>query len=224
MDQEQFPANSYRIKETKVTKAEPREKVEKVIIGEVIQRKKPLHTRIIAFFIGGDAKSVRDYVLLDVIGPSIKDMIVDTVIQGTERTFYNDGRRGGGRGIGRGIGRVGGGYTSYDRFSAPGRVSGYGGGRGREPAREIGRPPRSVRDLGEIILETRVEAEEVIGRLVYYISKYDSVTLADLGEMLGITGDFTDVKYGWTDLKDADIRRARGGGYILLLPPPEPLD
>lgn len=59
---------------------------------------------------------------------------------------------------------------------------------------------------------------------MYYISKYDSVTLADLGEMLGITGDFTDVKYGWTDLKDADIRRARGGGYILLLPPPEPLD
>ena len=42
-------------------------------------------------------------------------------------------------------------------------------------------------------------------------------------ELTNETGVWTDNKYGWRDVDlegRVDIRRARGGGYALILPPP----
>ena len=80
-----------------------------------------------------------------------------------------------------------------------------------------------MHDFNEIILGTRVEAEEVIDRLFDLLSKYDNASVADLYELVGITANFTDEKWGWTDLRGASVAKVRNG-YLLDLPRPEPLD
>jgi hypothetical protein len=175
-------------------------------------------------FFGSDATSVWQYVMMDVFLPAAKDMIVDSVSQGIERMVFGEshhyGRRGG-RARSRGdYGRV---YTDYRRYS-----SSYRDERDRPPRpdrnRSLSRRERSNHDYKDIVLATRAEAEEVIDRLYDLIGRYDAATLADLYELLGIAGQFTDDKWGWVDLpRDNLIRRIRDG-YLLDLPRPEPLD
>ncbi len=54
------------------------------------------------------------------------------------------------------------------------------------------------------------------------IEKYETVSVADLYELLGVEASYTDEKWGWVDLRDAGIRRVRDG-YLLDLPKPESL-
>ena len=73
-------------------------------------------------------------------------------------------------------------------------------------------------------MSTRAEADSVIESLFEMISKYESATVADLYELVGIDRKFTDDKWGWSDIRGANAVRVRGGGYLLNLPRPVPLD
>jgi hypothetical protein len=66
-------------------------------------------------------------------------------------------------------------------------------------------------------------ANEVINCLVDLIQDYGQATVSDLYDLVGITGNFTDNKYGWTDLRSATATRIHEG-YMLNLPKPIPLD
>ncbi len=55
------------------------------------------------------------------------------------------------------------------------------------------------------------------------LSRYNQVTVSEMYDLVGLTGKFTDERYGWTDLRGAEPVRVQGG-YILGLPKPEPLD
>lgn len=81
---------------------------------------------------------------------------------------------------------------------------------------------RSTHDFGEIIIDTRVEAEAVIDKMFHQMEKYGQVTVSDLYDLVGITSAYTDNKWGWIDLQGTDIRRTRDG-YLLKLPPPDSL-
>lgn len=87
----------------------------------------------------------------------------------------------------------------------------------------MSRRARSNHDFDEIVLETRVEAEEVIDGLFALISQYETATVADLYELLGESGNFQDEKWGWMDMRGAGVSRIKNG-YLLDLPRPEPLD
>jgi hypothetical protein len=89
--------------------------------------------------------------------------------------------------------------------------------------RDLSRRARASHDFDEIILGTRVEATEVIDRLYDIIAKYEMATVSDLYDLIGVTGSWTDDKWGWVDLRGAGVTRVRNG-YLLALPRPEPLD
>jgi hypothetical protein len=89
---EEFPSNAKKVKGTS-DKEEPK-KIEKVIQGEAVRRKKPLGKRFTETFVGGDAKGVWGYVFLDVLVPAAKDMIVDATSQGVERMIFGESRGG----------------------------------------------------------------------------------------------------------------------------------
>lgn len=216
---ESFPANSREVKRPvkstgSVEKTEEK-KVERVVESEVIRRKKPLGKRFLETFIGGDAKSVLNYVVFDVLLPAAKDTAADAVSQGIERMLFGEVRS-----TSRRTGTSPGGqrqaYTSYNRFSSasPSR---------REDPRGPSRQNRATHNFEEIILATRVEATEVIERLFDLVSQYESATVADLYELVGISGNYTDEKWGWSDIRGAGVTRVRNG-YLLDLPRPEPLD
>lgn len=191
-------------------------KIEPVVSGEVLRRKKPLGKRFAETFVGGDARSVGSYVFLDVLIPAAKDAIADAFTTGIERMLFGETRSSTRRGHARSSGPSG--YVSYNRFSSsPGSPS------RREEPRGPSRRARASHDFDEIILATRVEAEEVIDRLFDLVSRYETATVADLYELVGVTANYTDDKWGWADIRGAGVTRVRNG-YLLDLPKPEPLD
>jgi hypothetical protein len=212
-----YPSNSRRSKETKPElKPLPSEKrVERVVEGDVQRRKTPLGKRLATTFLGGDARSVFTYVIMEVLIPSAKDTISDVVSQGIERMLFGEARSTTRRNAARTGGSTG--YVSYNRYSSNPPAA------RTEPRNEISKRGRATHDFDEIILATRAEAEEVIGRLFDIVAKYEAATVADLYEMLGIETKFTDDRWGWTDLRGAGVTHIRGG-YLLDLPRPDTLD
>lgn len=208
----EFPSNS-KTKKSTDAKDEPK-KVEKVVTGEVRTRKRPLGRRFADTFAGGDARGAGSYVLFDVMIPAAKDMVADAMSQGVERMLFGEVRSTSRRGSHRP------GSTNYTPYNRVG--SGPIGSRRDEP-RIPSRRNRALHNFDEFILETRAEAHEVLDRLNYRIDQYEVATVADLYDLLGQTGEYTDAKWGWTDLRYADISRI-SNGYVLDLPRPEPID
>lgn len=206
-----FPANSNTTPKRVPKKAAEPKKVDKVTTGEVITRKKSLGTRFREAFAGNDNRGVMEYVMLDVLVPAAKDMIADAVSMGVERKLFGEVRSSSRRGRPSSHGS----YTSYRRMSDDPRND-------RRDPRSPRRGRNSIR-LDDIVLETRAEAITVIERLYDLIGSYEVATVGDLYDLIGETGDFTDDRYGWTDMRGADVRRVRDG-YLLEIPRPQPID
>lgn len=216
---EEFPSNSNRT--GKPTPQTPEKRVEKVVTGKVVTRKQPLGRRVASLLVGAEAKQSWLAVVQDVLVPAAKDMAADALSQGFERLIYGEPKSRPRRGP-----LFSGGFQqsqiSYNRYSNPvGRASGRA--EARDERRPMSRQGRASHNFDEIILATRAEAEEVLERLYDLLSKYEMATVADLYELVGVTGEYTDEKYGWTDLHGSSITRIREG-YLLNLPKPDVVD
>lgn len=210
MDPLNYPANSEASKRAISGKEE--KNVERVTSGEAVRKKKSLRKQFKETFIAGDVKSSLRYVAFDILLPTLRDMLWEAGSGGIEKLIFGDSRRRGST-----IPQSGPtGYVSYNR---------YGMGRGplAGPARAMSRMARARHDFDEIVLESRVEAEEVIDRLFDLVSRYETATVADLYELVGIPSSHTDHKWGWTDLRGAGVTRVRDG-YLLDLSDPVPLN
>lgn len=218
MSIENFPGNSRRSATPPGNKDEPpveEKKLEKVVTGKVVHRKKPLGRRLREMFFSADSSSVFGYLLKEVIVPAIQATATDVVSQGIEKAVYGEVRspRRSTFGRGSGIPRT---HVSYDRPSTIVRPSSSSG-----PMRRPMSQP-SAMDIGEIILDSQINAQVVADELYKNLEEYNAVTVADLNILLGETPAYTDHKYGWTDLQGLDIKRVREG-WRLILPDPEDL-
>lgn len=209
-----YPNNSLRQKqhEAETDGQADEKKITSVVSGEVTRRKKPLGKRFAETFIGGDINTVAQYVVLEVLIPAAKDTIADAFSQGIDRMLFGETRG-----------------SSRSRSSRPSGTNGYVsynkmGGASRRGLEEFQRRPerRSSHDFDEIILATRAEAEEVIDRLFDLVNQYQQATVADLLELVGVSSNHVDHKWGWTDIRGAGVTKIRGG-YLLDIPKPESL-
>ena len=211
MDRPEFPPNSEISKKQNIEA----KNIERVTSGEPVRRKKSLRKQFSETFVAGDIKTAIRYAVLDVLLPAAKDTIVETMQQGIEKLIFGDSRR---RWRGPTIPQSGPtGYVSYNRYASG------SGSRLTSPQRVISRQARARHNFDEIILDHRAEADEVIERLFDLVSRYESATVADLYELVGLTSSHTDHKWGWTDVRGAGVTRTRDG-YLLDLPEPHPLD
>jgi hypothetical protein len=212
-----YPGNSHKAKEAAAKpENEPEErKVEKVISGDVVQRRKPLGRKIAETFVGDNMHNVGEYVLFEVLLPAAKSMVVDAGKEAIERMIFGDSS-GGRISSSRSSGAKQ--YTSYNRMS-------NGINREDRPSspRTMSYKARASHDFKEIVLANRGEAERVLEELGMVVEEYDVATVSDLYDLVGITGSFTDDKWGWADLRGAQIRRVRDG-YLLDIPRPSPID
>lgn len=221
---ENYPSNSKTKVQTEGTTEaieakKPVKKIERVVTGEVTHRKKPLGKKFLEAFGGGDAQSVFAYIAQDVLLPAAKDMVADAVSQGIEKMLFGETRGAARPRVGAGRPAKGGsGYTSYNRYAVnPGHR------REEPPRREMSRRAKASHDFGEILIPSRAEAQSVLDQMYTLIDDYDVVTVADLYEMVGETGSFTDEKWGWFDIRGTTISRTNGG-YSLNLAAPEIID
>ena len=141
--------------------------------------------------------------MIDVLVPAAKDMVADAISQGIERMLFGDVRSTSRRPHKQYSNN---GYVSYNSYKSS-----------QQKQSSPSRRARASHDFDEIILETRGEAEQVLSHLVDLTIDYGEASVADLYELVGITSNFTDNKYGWYELKDAFISRVRNG-YLINLP------
>lgn len=216
---EQPPSKSH------APRREPEEhpkKIEKVVQGEVTARKRSWTRRLKEAFIANRADTVGEFVIWDVFIPAVKNTIVDGATSFVEMMFddrdprtrsgsyRSNGPRGGHGSYGSPH------HVNYNRMGNP-----YPGSPPVEPG--MSRRGRARHDFKEILIPTRVEAEEVLDQLFRRVVEYNAVTVADLYELCGITPEYTDDKYGWMDIRGSGVIRVRDG-FVLDLPRPEPLD
>jgi hypothetical protein len=187
--------------------------VTQVTSGKAVRKKKSLRKQFSETFVAGDVKTALRYAVLDVLLPAAKDTALDVGNAWWEKLLFGDSRR-------RGSTPPQSGPTGYVQYN---RYSGIMGSRLPSAQRAISRQARTRHDFDEIILESRVEAEEVIDRLFDLVSRYESATVADLYELVGLNSTHTDHKWGWTNIRGAGVSRTRDG-YLLDLPEPQPLD
>lgn len=206
MEVGEFKPNSHKSKEREAQRL-PEKNVEKVTTGAVKTKKKSELRKFTDVFISEDVESVKLYILMDVLVPTIKKAVVDIVSDGIQMIMY--GEKGGNANKST-ASRVS--YRSYydrqrddrgSRYSQPRQVGGY--------------------NYDDIILETRGEAEEVLSRMDELVETYNMVSVADLCDLVGATCKYTDNKYGWTDIRSAHVIRTRDG-YMIKLPKALPLD
>ena len=74
-----------------------------------------------------------------------------------------------------------------------------------------------------IILPTREGAEKVLDAMFDLINGPGKASVSDYYQLAGISGRYSDEKYGWFDLKKVEVRRVRDG-YSLDLPRPVKFD
>jgi hypothetical protein len=212
MDNPEFPPNSEASKRPVIDS----KNVKRVTSSDATRKKKSLRKQFRETFVAGDAKSAGQYVVIDVILPWAKNMVVEAGSTWLEKLIFGDARRRGSTPPQSGPM----GYVNYSRFS---------GVMGNRPAilnsaqRAMSRQARARHDFDEIVLDSRAEAEEVIERLFDLVESYESATVADLYELVGLSSTHTDHKWGWTDVRGAGVSRVRGG-YLLDLPEPHPLN
>ena len=75
-----------------------------------------------------------------------------------------------------------------------------------------------------MVIDSRVEAEEVLRMMYEILNRYDVVRVAEVYDLLHVTPDNSDYKWGWEDLEGSRVSRARGGGYCLDLPTARPVE
>lgn len=215
----EFPANSHTRREPRPdpkSERQPSEKKEVVRVtkSKATLRKRPLYKKFLDAFRPEDNVGFLDYTIFDILVPGIKDAMADSVHGTIDNVFGTHSRS-------RHHRRSRGGYTSYNRMSDA-RPRGRRG-RDRDDDIRDRREPRGPSDHREIILDSRVEAEEVVDSLIELASKYDVATMRDLLSLVGEPHNYTDEDWGWTDLRGTRIHRV-GGGYLIDLPRPEALD
>jgi len=194
----------------KSTKNVEEKNIQKLVTGEVVMRPPSLGKRMKVLFFGGEVKGASRYVVTDVILPAVRNTVVDAVTRGIERIVLGEGavRR-----------PRAGGYDYRPRTI-------YNQPTTRGPAMLPQQPPRysqsnrNTQALGDIILQSRDEAESVIDMLGDLIERYEVASVADLHEILGIPSTAIDNKWGWTSPRGAGVSQSREG-YILVLPPLE---
>lgn len=195
---ENYESNSHKSKE-KRKEALPEKKVEKVVSGSVRSKKKNGLQKITDVFVPEDVENVKSYIFEDIVVPAVKDVILDAV-----RAFLGIDKK---SGRGSNAGKVA--YRSY-----------YD----KDTRRDSGRVrTRASYDYDDIVLDNRGEAEEVLSRMDELIDTYGLVSVADLYDLVGITGNYTDNKYGWQDIRTASVVRVRDG-YMIKLPKAFPLN
>ncbi len=199
-----YPSNS-KTKSNKLTiQKTEKKKPAKIAKGKVSTKKKSPGKKLVESFIEDDADNVFDYVLHDVLIPAAKDTISDAIKSAIDMVLFGEKRP---DGVRRNGGKS---YISYGTMYN--RVG--------ERDRRVPRQRQNSRHIFEdVILENRGEAEEVLDYMVDMLCTYDCVSVADLYDMVGITGEYTDNDYGWVNLSTAQVKRVREG-YLIDLPKP----
>lgn len=194
--------------DTSKSKEQPERKISPVVSKPAKTKKKSEVHKLRDIFLAEDLGNVKSYVIWDVVVPEIKKTISEVVRNGIDIILYGES--------GRGKSRTGASKVSYGGF--------YKDRDSRRDPREASTRLRSGLDYDDIIFETRGEAEAVLSAMDDVIDQYGVVSIGDLYDMAQVsTTNYAINKYGWKDIRAAQVVRVRDG-FMIKLPRAIPLD
>lgn len=200
----EYASNSHKSREKKVERPE---KFEKAIQGTAKTRKKSEVRKFADIFLAEDISNVKSYIVADVVIPALKKGLSDIVTNGIDMLLYGEnGRR------------------SSNNNSVVHKVS-YSKYYDRDKPRQLSGTSRRQNgyNYDDVVVDTRGEAETIISTMEDAIEQYGMLSVADMYDLVGITANHTDYKYGWTDISSAEAIRIRDG-YVIKMPRALPLD
>lgn len=199
-----YKPNSNKYKEEQRELAAEKRKFEKIVKGEVKTKKKSEFRKFTEGIIAANAKEVGSRLVTDVVTPNIVNLLEDIVVKGIHMFFHGD--------TGRSSRGTNASYVSYRSYSDR-----------RDDRRYEDNRSTSIYHYDDIVLESRGEAMEVLDRMNEAIETYKQVSVADLYDLIGKSCNYTDYRYGWINLRNADIVRVRDG-YLLKMPKALPIE
>lgn len=200
-----FKPNSHKSREEAEQRVPQDKKVEKVIIGSAKVRKKSGFEKLKDSLVSEDSKNVKSYIVTGILIPSLKKAISDIVTTGIDVILYGESRHSrSSSGTGSKI--------SYQKYYE--RETGY-----KAPTRVT---PTYGYEIKEFVVGTRGEAEAVLDQIQDMMSDYGVVTVGDYYDLIGVSGQFTDNYWGWTEMDGMRSRSVRDG-WLIELPSPKQL-
>ena len=202
-----YKPNSNRFKESQKGLSEQsspeQKKVEKVVAGKVTAKPKTGLAKFAETFLAEDIHKVKDYVVKDLVIPTLKDTIWTIIARGSERLIFGE--------------------AGHSPKNSKLPFINYNGlfkqsGPTQTPSVNSSSSQYSV---DNIILEDRGDAEKVLTAMNAHIAEFGEVSISTLYEFIGEPiGDFMSTRWGWRSLNTAGIMRTSSGGYKLDLPRP----
>ena len=195
----EYQSNSHASKEQQKTNAVPERKVQSVVSGSVKTRENKSR-KLTDVFISEDAANVKSYVVMDVIVPAFKKLVFDIFTDGIEMILYGSS----------------GGRKSKSNGSKVSYRSYYDDKRDRRDDRPA---TRTRFDYDDIVYEYRRDAEAVYSQMLEILDNYQLVSVLDMYDLAGRGNEapYTANRYGWTNLRNAEVKRVRDG-FIIDLP------
>ncbi len=152
--------------------------------------------------IAEEAADVKNTIVGDVLIPALKKTIVDAVTNSIEMLIYGSTGN---------IKRSGTSKVSYRSYYDD------DGKRWKDRVNDRRDYRSAGYDYDDLIFGTRGEAEMILDNMFEILDRYKVVTVADLYDLAGERGRYTDNKFGWTDISSASVVRIRDG-FVIKLP------
>lgn len=198
-----YTSNSIKSREQKEDKKE----VTKVVKGKTKTKKKSGLSKITGNIISEESGSIKEYAIYEVIIPVVKDTISQLVKGSIDMLFYGEVRSSSSRSSRS---------TNATRVSYRDFYDDKRNDRNRDERRTNNRM-----SYDDIMFDNQQDANEVLNRMDEIVEQYGVVTVADLFDLAGVTGNgYTDQNYGWTSTRSASVERNREGDYFLKLQRP----
>lgn len=185
--------------------AEERQKKNEAVVKNVKAKDAPKSRTFWQSFVEEDVKTIKDYLIFDVLVPATKNAISDLVSGGVDMLLF-------GQASGR---RRSGGGTNYTAYSSKGNTTTIRYDSNTQQSKPVTR--NGVYTYKDIYLGSRADAEEVLTTAIATLEKYEALSVADLYEICGMDSNYTDNKYGWTNLNGACVQRT-ADGFLIKMP------
>lgn len=181
-------------------------KMQQVGTGRSKTMKKPLRKRFLETFIADDVtkKDIGEYILKDVVVPSIQDAIMDGVNGALGMMFGINIVRKGSR-------------SASSSSSGKIRYGGYftGGNSTKKETASRATRERTSSTFEVQMKDNKQDALDIMEELENYLAEYpeNGVTVADYYDAFGVSTEHTDNKWGWRDLTGMRLERVPRAFY-----------
>lgn len=192
---------SYEPNSHKHHEEQEQKKKNEVVVNGKTSFKENKARKLTSSFISEDARNIKSHLWSDVIVPGILRMVRDGVTNALDMAFnLPSGNR---SNVGSNES-----WRRYNNSSNSSRNSVHVAARYQ---------------YKDVIFETRRDAMDTLEEMFHILDRYDSVSVSDYYDITRLPADYTDSKYGWTDLNGSDVIAYGNGTYTIKFPSVKPL-